>query len=278
VTAAPIRALVVEDDALARERLCSLVRTSGQLAIAGVCGDGRQAVDALAAGGVDLMFLDVEMPRLDGFGVIAEVGAERMPPVIFTSAFSEYAVRAFEAYALDYLLKPFDDERFAAAVERAVGEVEARRIAAGAGVSAAGGASGAGAAPGNPRLAGLLEHLRNEGRPLYPEAIAIRAGEQYVVLKVQDIDWIEADGNYAKVYVQQRPRLLTKTLAKLEQEVLDPRAFVRVHRSAIVNVSRIAAVEPLSHGELSLVLKDGTRVPCSRRHRKDLEERLYFTA
>lgn len=277
MTTAPIRALVVEDDALARERLCSLVRRSGHLAIAGVCGDGRQAVDALAAGGVDLMFLDVEMPRLDGFGVIAEVGAERMPPVIFTSAFSEYAVRAFEAYALDYLLKPFDDERFAAAVERAVGEVEARRLATGAGAPGTS-ASGAGAATGNPRLAGLLEHLRNAGRPLYPEAIAIRAGEQYVVVKVQDIDWIEADGNYAKVYVQQRPRLLTKTLAKLEQEVLDPRAFVRVHRSAIVNVSRIAAVEPLSHGEWSLVLKDGTRVPCSRRHRKDLEARLYFTA
>jgi two-component system LytT family response regulator len=116
-----------------------------------------------------------------------------------------------------------------------------------------------------------------EEHPLYPEAIAIRAGEQYVVVRVADIDWIEADGNYAKVYVQQRSRLLTKTLAKLEQDVLDPRLFVRVHRSAIVNASRIAAVEPLSHGELSLVLKDGTHVPCSRRRRKDLEERVFFT-
>ncbi len=146
-------------------------------------------------------------------------------------------------------------------------ELQARRHAAGAGAAAL-----------DLRLAGRLEQVRNEERSMYPEAIAIRAGEQYVVVKVADVDWIEADGNYAKVYVQQRARLLTKTLAKLEQEVLDPRVFVRVHRSAIVNVSRIAAVEPLSHGELSLVLKDGTHVPCSRRHRKDLEERLYFTA
>ena len=267
MTTAPIRALIVEDDARARERLRALARSSGDLAIAGECADGRAAVTALAAGGVDLVFLDVEMPRLDGFGVIAEVGAERMPPVIFTSAFSEYAVRAFEAYALDYLLKPFDDERFAAAVARAVEELEARRLASGGG----GGAE-------NPRLAGLLEHLRSEALPMYPDAIAIRAGDQYVVVRVADIDWIEADGNYAKLFIQQRSRLLTKTLAKLEQDVLDPRVFVRVHRSAIVNASRIAAVEPLSHGELSLVLKDGTHVPCSRRHRKDLEERLYFTS
>jgi DNA-binding LytR/AlgR family response regulator len=129
----------------------------------------------------------------------------------------------------------------------------------------------------DPRLAGLLQHVEGAERNTFPEALAIKVGAQYVVTRVADIDWIEADGNYAKVYIQKRPRLLTKSLATLEKDVLDPENFIRVHRSAIVNAARIASVEPQLHGDLTLLLHDGTTVQCSRRFRKRLEEKLYFT-
>lgn len=261
-----IRALVVDDDASARHRLRELAGTVADLAVVEECVDGREAVEALGSNDVDLVFLDVEMPRLDGFGVISEIGPDRMPPIIFTSAYSQFGVRAFEAYALDYLLKPFDDARFHAALQRARQQIEARR-------------SHAMATPAevDPRLLGLLEHLQDPHRSSYPDAIAIRTGGQYVVVRVADVEWIEADGNYSKLYVKQRPRLLTKTLLTLEKEVLDPNVFVRVHRSAIVNSTKIAVVEPHVHGELTLVLHDGTHVQCSRRFRQRLEEKLYFT-
>ena len=211
----------------------------------------------------NLVFLDIEMPDLDGFGVITEIGAARMPPIIFTSAYSQYAVRAFEAYALDYLLKPFDAPRLAAAIERARNAVSHAEP---------------GARIPDPRVAGLLEHLEHQLWEKHPEAIAIKAGDQYVVTPLVDVDWIEADGNYAKVYVNKRARLLTKTLATLEKEVLDPEVFVRVHRSAIVNVSRIASAEPNHQGDLTLVLKDGTQVPCSRRYREQLKRKIYFSS
>jgi len=263
----PIRALVVDDDASARHRLRELAGMVDDLAVIDECVDGIEAVEALSANDVDLVFLDVEMPRLDGFGVISEIGPNRMPPIIFTSAYSEFGVRAFEAYALDYLLKPFDDARFHAAVQRARQQIEARRAQ-----------EAAAPAEVDPRLLGLLEHLQDPRRSSYPEAIAIRTGGQYyIVVRVADVDWIEADGNYSRLYVKQRPRLLTKTLLTLEKEVLDPNVFVRVHRSAIVNSTKITAVEPHVHGELTLVLHDGTHVQCSRRFRERLEERLYFT-
>jgi two-component system, LytTR family, response regulator len=261
VTPASIHVLVVDDDASTRQHIRALLAAHDDV-MAEECSDGREAVRALTSSQVDLVLLDVEMPRLDGFGVLAEVGAERMPPVIFISAYSEYAIRAFDAYALDYLLKPFDDARFATALDRGRAQVHARRHTTEA---------------LDQRLIGILQHLQRPQPAQYPEALAIRSGDQYVVVRVADVDWIEADGNYARVYVRGRARLLTRTLAALESELLDPSVFIRVHRSAIVNASKIASVEPLFHGELTLVLHDGTRVPCSRRHRKRLEERLYFT-
>ena len=185
-----------------------------------------------------------------------------MPPVIFTTAYSEYAVRAFEAYALDYLLKPFDAKRFATALDRARQELHARAPQS--------------AASDDSRLRGLHQHLQ-QPRNRYPDAIAIKTGNQYVVVRIADVEWIEADGNYARLFVQQRPRLLTKSLATLEKDVLDPDVFVRVRRSTIVNTTKIAAVEPQLHGDLTLVLHGGTHVQCSRRFRKRLEEKLYFT-
>jgi two-component system LytT family response regulator len=260
---AGIRTVIVDDEAPARARMRSLLAAHTDVIVVRECSDGREAVEALTSAPVDLVFLDIQMPELDGFGVLAEVGPERMPPVIFTSAYSEYAVRAFEAYAVDYLLKPFDDTRLAAALDRAREQVNARQAPSPSEIDA--------------RLIGLLEHFQSERPDRFPEAIAIKTGTQYVVTRIADIDWIEADGNYAKLHIQKRPRLLTKSLSALEKDVLDPEVFVRVHRSAIVNTTKIAAAEPQLHGDLTLVLHDGTHVQCSRRFRKRLEEKLYFT-
>jgi two-component system, LytTR family, response regulator len=274
-TQQPIRAIIVDDEGPARQHIRALLQAHADVVVVGECATGLEAVGALAATAVDLAFLDVQMPELDGFGVVAEIGPERMPAVIFTSAYSEFAVRAFEAYALDYLLKPFDDARFAAALERARQQIRAERGVTINGAHPTSEAATSGAA--DARLTGLVEHVRRPQQARYPEALAIKSGAHYVVVRMADVDWIEADGNYARLYAQKRPRLLTKSLATLEKDVLDPEVFVRVHRSAIVNSTKIAAVEPHFHGELTLVLHDGTRVQCSRRFRKRLEEKLYFT-
>jgi len=263
--AGAIRVLIVDDDALARRRIRDLLSAETDIVVVRECANGREAVESLGTSASDLVFLDVQMPELDGFGVVSEVGIERMPHVIFTTAYSEFAVRAFEAYALDYLLKPFDDARFAAALDRARREVRTARQALARPVDL------------DARLIGLVEHLQNSEPARYPEAIAIKGGEHYVVVRVTEVDWIEADGNYARIYVQKRPRLLTKSQATLERDVLDPDVFVRVHRSAIVNATKISAVDPQFHGGLELILQDGSRVQCSRRYRKRLEEKLYFT-
>lgn len=260
-----IRTLVVDDDSHARHHIRELVKAFPDVSIVHESSGGLDAVEVIRAANLDLVFLDIQMADLDGFGVVAAAGADRMPPVIFMTAFSEYAVRAFEAYALDYLLKPFDSTRLAAAVEKARQQIAVRNNN-----------------PGNPppdgRISGLLQHLARPDDHLFPEAIAIRNGPQYVVTRIADVDWIEADGNYSRLHVHKRPRLLTKSLATLEKDILDPDVFIRVHRSAIVNATRITAVEPKMHGDLRLVLQDGTHVECSRRFRKRLEEKLYFTS
>ena len=259
-----IRTLVVDDDSLAREHLRRLIEAHPDVAIVHESSGGREAADVIRGTPLDLVLLDVQMPDLDGFGVVAAVGAQRMPPVVFTTGFSEYAVRAFEAYAIDYLLKPFDATRFAAALDKARHQVAGRATS--------------GTASGDARISGLLQDLGQPDDHPFPEAIAIRHGAQYVVTRIADVDWIEADGNYSRLHVNKRRRLLTKSLTALEKDILDPDVFIRVHRSAIVNATRIFAVEPKAHGDLCLVLHDGTHVDCSRRFRKRLEDKLYFTS
>ena len=263
MSAAPIRAILVDDEPPARQHLTRLLKAHPDVTIVGECSTGAEAIATLRSMPVDLVFLDVQMPVMDGFGVIAAIGPDKMPPIIFNSAYSEFAVRAFEAYAVDYLLKPFDAARLGVAMDRAREQLAARATS--------------GAEP-DERLKGLLAHVEGPETDRYPDAIAIKTGAHYVVTRVADIDWIEADGNYARVHIQKRPRLLTKSLATLEKDVLDPDVFVRVHRSSIVNAQKIATVEPDVHGDLTLVLRDGTQVQCSRRYRKQLEGKLYFTS
>ncbi|HET6231958.1 MAG TPA: LytTR family DNA-binding domain-containing protein [Longimicrobiaceae bacterium] len=252
-----IRALVVDDDPLARKRIRALLEHEEDVALIGECADGAEAIPRIREERPDLVFLDVQMPQVDGFGVVEAIGAEHMPVVVFASAYVEFAVRAFEAYALDYLLKPFDEARFRAALQRARAAVRGRAAV-------------------DPRMGALVDFLQAPARVEYPQTIAIKVGDQYRFLGVDEIDWIEADGNYARLHVGGQQRLLHKTLADMEERLLDPARFVRIHRSTIANVSRIAAAEPLFHGELSVILKDGTRLVCSRRYRPRLQERVPF--
>ena len=256
----PIRTLIVDDDVLARRRIRALLQDDSGVRIIGEGASGREAVTLIREESPDLLFLDVQMPELDGFGVMEEIGAGQMPVVVFVSGHVDFAVRAFEAYALDYLLKPFDDERFRRTVERARKHLQARGPEL------------------DVRLGALVDYLQQPQKPRYPAVLAVKSGGQFNLLRVEDIDYIEADGNYVAVHAHKTRRLLNRTLTELEQKVLDPALFVRIHRSTIVNLSRIVAVEPLFHGEYSIVLSGGHRLTCSRRYRPNLQEHVFFTS
>ncbi|HEX2079947.1 MAG TPA: LytTR family DNA-binding domain-containing protein [Longimicrobium sp.] len=257
--AALIRTLVVDDDPLSRKRIRGLLEREDDIEVVGEAGDGDEAIPLIREEQPDLVFLDVQMPRVDGFEVVQAIGADRMPVTVFASAYVEFALRAFEAYALDYLLKPFDEERFGRALARARDAARARHAARDA------------------RLEALLKYLQTPAHPEYPQLLAVKSGDQYRFVEVPDIDWIEADGNYIRLHIGKQERLVHKTLTEMEENLLDPSKFVRIHRSTIVNLSRIAMVEPLFNRELSVVLKDGTRLVCSRRYRPRLQSRVYFT-
>ena len=254
-----IRTLVVDDDPLSRKRIRTLLEREDDIEVVGECADGEEAIPRIVDERPDLVFLDVQMPRVDGFGVVEAIGAARMPVTVFASAYVEFALRAFEAYALDYLLKPFDEERFGRALGRARDAARARRPVR------------------DPRLDALMQFLQAPSRPEYPQLLAVKSGDQYRFVEVADIDWIEADGNYIRLHMGAQERLVHKSLAEMDEQLLDPAKFVRIHRSTIVNLSRIATVEPLFNRELSVALKDGTRLVCSRRFRPRLQERVHFT-
>ncbi|HWK89567.1 MAG TPA: LytTR family DNA-binding domain-containing protein [Longimicrobium sp.] len=255
-----LRTLVVDDDPLSRQHIRALLELEDDVAAVDECADGAEAIEFIREMRPDLVFLDVQMPGVDGFGVVEAIGAERMPVTVFASAFEEFALRAFEACALDYLLKPFDADRFGRALGRARQAARSRRPA------------------GDGRLDALLQLLQAPVRPAYPQLLAVKSGDQYRFVEVGDIDWIEADGNYIRLHMGGQQRLVHRTLQQMEEQLLDPARFVRIHRSTIVNLSRIAMVEPLFHRELSVALKDGTRLVCSRRYRQQLRERVYFTS
>ncbi len=246
-----IRALIVEDEPLARERLRTLLAEENDVQLLGELADGRTAVEAIRARRPDLVFLDVNIPELNGFGVIEEIGAEEMPAVIFVTAYDQFAVQAFDTHALDYILKPFDEERFQTALDRAR-DVLRRRDA---GVL-------------DERLKDLLQEVR---RPHYVERLAVKAGGKILFLKTDDIDWIGAEGNYARLHMGNRSHLLRETMSSLEDK-LDPEKFLRIHRSTIVRVDAIVELEPLFQGDYVVILRDGTRLTSSRGYRSNLQE------
>lgn len=248
-----IRLLIADDEPLARQRIRSLVEDRRDVAIVGEARDGAEAVDLILRERPDVVFLDVKMPELDGFEVIAalEEMSEAAPAVVFVTAFGEFAVKAFEVRALDYLLKPFDRAR----LDRAVESASARR------------ATGEAA----PALRELLGMLRSEERR--EQRFLIRSGHRMYFVLASDIDWADAAGNYVRLHAQGRAHLHRDTMKALETR-LDPERFVRIHRSAIVNIDRIAQIEPYVHGEYVVTMRDGTRLTSSRAHSAGLRALL----
>jgi two-component system, LytTR family, response regulator len=249
-----IRALVVDDEPLARRRIRRLLERDPEVETIGDCGDGEAAVAAIAEHAPDLVFLDVQMPGVDGFAVLERLPADRTPLVVFVTAYDQYALRAFEVSAVDYLLKPFDRRRFDKALQRAKARLAAE----------AGGALGQ-------RTLALLEELR--ARASHLDRLVIKSGGRAFFLKTDEIDWIEAEGKYVRLHVGRESYLLREPLGTLEAQ-LDPRRFLRIHRSTIVNIDRIRELQPWFHNEVRVILRDGTELMLSRGCRKKLSELL----
>ena len=246
-----IRALIVDDESLARERLRQLLRDNAQVEVIGECADGRAAVAAIREKSPELVFLDVQMPELDGFGVLKAIESQSMPVIIFVTAHDKFALRAFEVHAVDYLLKPFDRERFQTALRRALDRVKH---------------CGDGAL--NQRLSALLAEFE---QPKTPERIAIKSNGRVVLVKVDDIEWVQAADNYVELHVDKETHLLRETLSALEAR-LAPQKFLRISRSVIVNIERVKELQPLFHGEYSVVLRNGKQLTLSRSYRDKLPQ------
>lgn len=246
-----IRMLIVDDEPVARRRLRRLLRTERDVEIIGECGDGPAAVAAIRSAHPDVVLLDVQMPELDGFGVLQAIASEPLPEIIFVTAHDRYAVRAFDVHALDYVLKPIDAERLARAIARARVRLAARHGTA-----------------VDPRLLALLEDLASERR--YLTRIPVKSEGRIVVVALSDVDWIGAADNYVTLHAGPRAYLLRDTMGRLERE-LDPDQFVRIHRSAIVRIDRIRELVPDFHGEFALLLGDGTKLTLSRSYRSKVE-------
>ena len=246
-----IRTLIVDDEPLARDRLRQLLQNEPEIEIIGECADGREAVAAIQKTPPDLIFLDVQMPELDGFGVIEALGTGPAPVIVFVTAFDQFAVRAFEVHAVDYLLKPFDRERFQKALRRATEQVKNRDAAA-----------------LQQRQSAVLAELPSS-KPA--DRVAVKSGGHVVWVKLEEIDWIGSADNYAELHVGAKSHLLRETLGALETR-LPPEKFVRISRSAIVNAQRIKELHRLFYGGCELVLLNGTRLTLSRRYRDKLQQ------
>jgi two-component system LytT family response regulator len=250
-----MRVLIVDDEPLARQRLKDLLAEASDMQLVGECRNGHEAIAAIGAERPDLVLLDVEMPGPDGFGVLRALAPDPVPSVIFITAHRDFAVQAFEANALDYLLKPFDRERFRASLERA----RDRRRSSPSSLDAA--------------LLARLESLTGRPPARYVTRLVARVGWRMRFLPVEDIDYLTAEGNYVAVHVGKQSHLTRETMAALEEK-LDPRQFLRAHRSFIVRLDRIEEVEPLPPGEYVFVLRDGTRLTTGRSYRAQVQRAL----
>jgi two-component system, LytTR family, response regulator len=233
-----ISALIVDDEPPARRNLAVLLRRDPGIEIVGECGSGDEALTSIHQLRPDLLFLDVQMPERDGFDVVEMLGNKLPPAIIFVTAHDEYALRAFEAGALDYLLKPFDNARFERALARAKERITLSRT------------------------------TRQK-----PERLMIKSAGEVSFVRISEIDWIEADDYYACVHVGSRNHLLRRSLAELEADLQDAN-FCRIHRSAIVNIDRVRTLKLNAEGEYNVLLENGSELRLRRRHRKDLQSRL----
>jgi two-component system, LytTR family, response regulator len=248
----PISAVIVDDEPPARTRIRRLLADHPDIDIVAECGDGASAVQAIETAAPDLVFLDIQMPELDGFDVLQALESPRLPEIIFVSAFDHYALRAFKVHALDYVLKPVEPERLGEALAHARSRLADRQSA-------------------DRALAGLLRDLVKD-RP-YLTRVPVRSEGRVRVIDLTDVDWLGAADNYVALHCAGREYLVRDTIAHLEQR-LDPAHFVRVHRSTIVRIDRIAELIPDLHGDFQMRLKDGTALALSRTYRPSVEARF----
>jgi len=249
-----LRCLVVDDEPLARELLRGMLEAHPGIEVVAECGDGRAALRAIKRHDPDLVFLDVEMPKMNAFDMVQELDPGTMPEIVFVTAYDRYALRAFEVHALDYLLKPFDEERLDNALRRARDHL--------------------GRSDRGEELARVLALLEDIGaRERYPDRIAIRRSDRTILQPVSEIDWLEADGKHVKVHVGGKTFSIREAMTRIER-LLDPRRFLRVSRSAIVNVDRIREVQPWFHGDHVVVLQGGDQVTTTRTYRSAVNRLL----
>ncbi len=264
-----IKTLIVDDEPLSRERIRTLLAPQTDVEIVGEYGDGRQALAAMQQTHPDLLFLDVQMPDLDGFGLLRSLPAAkesgRLPVVVFVTAYDQHALRAFEVNALDYLLKPFDEERFLQALERARKQVHLASIEQ----------SGNNGENGGRRFLSLVRDSQARAKPV--ERLVVRSGGRVFFLRTDEIDWVEAASNYVRIHAGADSHLLRETMNGIETR-LDPEKFLRIHRSTIVNIDRVAELQPWFHGDYAVTLRDGTRLTLSRGHRDKLQQFLSRTS
>lgn len=249
-----LRTLIVDDEPLAREGVRMLLEHDSEVTAVLECADGRAAVNAIVETKPDLVFLDVQMPEMDGFEVVKTVGVDLMPNTIFVTAYDKYALHAFEVHALDYLLKPYTNERFFKALEQAKAHIKLKddyRL--------------------NSQLTALLNQLKSGGD--YLDRLVVKAAGRISFVDVEEIDWIEAADTYVRLHVRHKSHLVRGTLGGLEAK-LNPHQFLRIHRSIMVNLSRVKELQSLFHGEYVVKLHDGTELTSGRSYRARLQPLL----
>ena len=249
-----IRVLIADDELLARKFIRRMLKQDPDVEIVAECSNGAQAVTMIRKEKPDLVFLDVQMPEMNGFAVLDAVKLDHLPEIIFTTAYESYAIRAFELHALDYLLKPFDQVRFKAALKYAKERFHSHKEE-----------------EKGLQIGTLLESIRAQQQ--YLDRVIIRADGRITFLQTREIDWLEADDKYVHLHTGKGPRMVRQSLTAMESQ-LDPKKFLRVHRSTMVNIDRIKELQPLFNGEHSLILEDGTRLTLSRKYKDKLFELL----
>lgn len=253
-TTAPVRALIVDDELPARMRLLALLRERPDVTVVGTATDGRDGVALIHEHRPQLVFLDVQMPGLDGFAVLRSLAPDLAPVTIFVTAYDRYAVAAFEAHALDYLLKPFSDERFESALDHALRLIRTMT-----------------AADRRLQIDSVVEERSSTNRSSgYLDRIVVKEGGRVALLNVSDLDWVGAAGIYLELHVGATTHLYRSSLGALLAR-LDPARFVRIHRSVVINTDRIKELRPRGHSDYTVVLRDGRAVPLSRAYRSHLE-------
>jgi two-component system LytT family response regulator len=249
-----IRVVIADDEALAREQISDFLKRFEDCELVGLCSDGRQALATIEEHRPDLLFLDIEMPELDGFEVLQEIRISPLPAVVFVTAYDRYAIQAFEAHALDYLLKPFDFERFERTLSRARKQIAASR-----------------SGELSERLLAMLQSRKSE--PKFLDRLAIKSRGRVIFLRTDEITWVEAAGNYLELHTGKESHLIREPISDFEQR-LNPERFIRIHRSCIVNLECIKELQPGFGGEYLVIMNDGQQLTASRGYRERLQQLL----